>query len=513
MADGKYPFSHETEALNALWLAMVGQAANPSTVRTFYEVAGDALKVSPTDGQHTARIYNQSDVLSLIVGDKDIAVDGGVELAAGEEMDFVSQAGVYLMAGLWPRLHTFGVDEEVSEVLEFGHGLFVLTQPASYDAAIGYKEPSNTGALYISRDKGQSWKSVFGRLHYASSLVDMGSGVMVLLYSRKDIVAGNNQHTLRVARSTDFGDTWADIAAPELVAPTAGTFAVLVTSGVRINEDVALFAQWENDANLWRTADKGLTFTALAPATWGLDGAATSEHSMDLAVGSRSQIARVFMAKGETVAGNKVIGIYESVDLGLNFTKNATITSAEWPGIIDGNVNTSVTKGLLTTRRANHNDANPDTLWLAGGAVNAHVGFSVDGGVVWTVFKQDPPPHQRFLGDSPRQLFSARRDPVAGLRSPSELPSATVVVVAVNNGTNIPPPILATHSLPSVPAQFGAPMGATAYFNGDGSSQGLLARNDRVIGGDGSGTLYSANGSRLSRVRDAGFVRAVVEVL
>lgn len=178
------------------------------------------------------------------------------------------------------------------------------------------------GRIYLSKDNGLSWTKTYEASGLAGneavlSLCYMGSGVVLAGTTGYDDGIIINHGT--VLRSTDYGQTWADLGV------LTGNVTIPIIAKIDTNIAIA------GGTDLYRSIDNGLTWAAIPTANF-------SNTVRTCLVWSTTV---VFV--GVASAGN-VAHLWKSVDAGVTFTDTTTLDAA---ASVCSSVKVSATIGLI----------------------------------------------------------------------------------------------------------------------------------------------------------------------
>ncbi len=140
-------------------------------------------------------------------------------------------------------------------------GLAVLTDQPGWILAVASRSvsPDSVGRIYLSKDNGITWTSVYSiTANVSASCIEyMGSGV---------VLVGTGTTTGRILRSTDYGVTWTDIG--QLGSQTSITVIKKIAANTVIAGGSA--GGGASTAILFRSTNNGSTWAALStPANFG----------------------------------------------------------------------------------------------------------------------------------------------------------------------------------------------------------------------------------------------------
>jgi len=201
-------------------------------------------------------------------------------------------------------------------------GVATLTDKPGWILASGSRSvsPGNAGRIYLSKDNGLTWTKVYTATanNFIMCVAYMGAGV---------VLAGTGITTGKILRSTDYGETWADLG--QQGSSTLINFIAKVDTNIAI----AGAGSGAGLGEIFRSTNNGASWANIAtPADFGktVNGCVVwSATVVTVGAGNASDVAH----------------IWRSTDGGATFTDVATLDAVAQP--IDG-VKVSSTIGLMS---------------------------------------------------------------------------------------------------------------------------------------------------------------------
>jgi hypothetical protein len=273
----------------------------------------------------------------------------------------------------------------------FGNLFFGLPSNSGRVAAIAV-DPTNQDTVYVGGAQGGIWKSTDAGATFTpvtDDQVSLATGSIAIAPSNTSIIfvgTGEQDFTggkhpqigdetywgAGVLKSTDGGATWAQMGAATFAGPLSNNvggaripaIAVHPTNPLIVLAGVSFTNTTLADAGIYRSADGGATWTAIATA----GGAIGTGIAWNPADGTT-----VYAALGSG-GGDTSNGVYKSTDAGLTFTKLA----GGLPTANIGRIELAIAKSLPSTLYASIASASSGSGSLLG------MWKSTDSGATWT---------------------------------------------------------------------------------------------------------------------------------